>query len=421
MNPTSELVEHFFRHEYGRLVALLTRDLGVRNLELAEDVVQSAMSRALVAWPRSGTPTDPSAWLFRTAKNMAIDSLRRQKRQHEMGSTDGDGVSHESSLAEAELLRFETEIGDETLRLLFLCCHPAISAESQVALALKTVSGFGVQEIVSGLQTSSATIEKRLTRAKEKLREFPLEFSELTSTAIIERLEAVLSTIYLIFNEGYAASSGENPIRLDLCWESIRLGQMVAEHPLCGTPAAQAFVALLLLHMARMNGRLDTDGVVVLLAEQDRQRWDGGLIRQAMGYAERAAQGTELSRYHLEAAIAWEHCRAPDFAATDWSRISDLYDMLQQRFSTPMIRLNAAVARSYVAGPQVGTTLLLKLDDADRQRIRPWWDCCMAQLHERMGQPQKALSHWRDALALASAESQRVLIRSRIERLIVSE
>lgn len=420
MNLTSELVEHFFRHEYGRLVALLTRDLGVRNLELAEDVVQSAMSRALVTWPRSGTPTDPSAWLFRTAKNMAIDSLRKQKLADEYfeAATNCPG---ERSRIEMPLPEFESAIGDETLRLLFLCCHPVISAESQVALALKTVSGFGVQEIANGLQTSSATIEKRLTRAKEKLREHQLEFNELTSTAIIERLEAVLSTIYLIFNEGYAASSGENPIRLDLCWESIRLGQMVAEHPLCGTPAAQAFVALLLLHVARMKGRMDTDGEVVLLAEQDRQSWDGGLIRQAMGYAERAARGTELSRYHLEAAIAWEHCRAPDFAATDWARISDLYEMLQQRFSTPMIRMNAAVARSYVDGPQIGTTLLLKLDDADRKRIRPWWDCCMAQLHERMHQPLKAVSHWRDAIALASAESQRVFIRSRIERLNVSE
>jgi RNA polymerase sigma factor (sigma-70 family) len=420
VNLTSELVEHFFRHEYGRLVALLTRDLGVRNLELAEDVVQSAMSRALIAWPRSGTPADPSAWLFRAAKNLAIDALRKQKLADEYF----EAATHcpdERSRREMPLPEFESAINDETLRLLFLCCHPVISIESQVALALKTVSGFGVHEIACGLQTSSATIEKRLTRAKEKLREHQLEFNELTTTAIIERLEAVLSTIYLIFNEGYAASSGENPLRLDLCQESIRLGKMVAEHPHFGSPEAQAFVALLLLHVARMNGRLDTNGVVVLLAEQDRQRWDGGLIRQAMGYAERAAQGTELSRYHLKAAIAWEHCRAADFAATDWSRISNLYEMLQQRFSTPMIRLNAAVARSYIDGPQVGTTLLLKEGDADRKRIRPWWDCCMAQLNERMHQPHKALSHWRDALALASAESQRAFIRSRIERLIVSE
>lgn len=416
MNSSSDLVERFFRHEYGRLVALLTRDLGVRNLELAEDVVQSAMSRALVSWPRSGTPSDPTAWLFRTAKNLAIDALRKQKLVDEYSEA-SCSRPEEFSWETAKLPEFDSEIGDETLRLLFLCCHPVISIESQVALALKTVSGFGIHEIASGLQTSSATIEKRLTRAKEKLREHQLEFGELTPTAIVDRLAAVLSTIYLIFNEGYAASSGENPIRLDLCWESIRLAQMVAVHPLCGSPEAHAFVALLLLHAARMNGRLDTNGEVVLLAEQDRTRWDGGLIRDAMTYFERAAQGTELSRYHIEAAIAWEHCRANDFSDTDWSRISGLYGMLQQRFSTPMIRLNAAVARSYVDGPSTGTALLLGLDDADRQRIRPWWDCCMAQMYERLGQNRKALSHWLDASALASAEPQRVFIRQQIERL----
>lgn len=416
MDSSSDLVEHFFRHEYGRLVALLMRDLGVRNLELAEDVVQSAMSRALVSWPRSGTPSDPTAWLFRTAKNLAIDSLRKQKLADQYSAASRNRPE-EFSQEHATLSELDSEIGDETLRLLFLCCHPVISIESQVALALKTVSGFGIHEIASGLQTSSATIEKRLTRAKEKLREHQLEFNELTPAAIVDRLTAVLSTIYLIFNEGYAASSGENPIRLDLCWESIRLAKMVAVHPLGGTPEAHAFVALLLLHAARMNGRLDTNGEVVLLAEQDRTRWDGGLIREAMAHAERAAQGTELSRYHIEAAIAWEHCRATDFSNTDWARISGLYELLQRRFSTPMIRLNAAVARSYVDGPDVGTALLKGLDDTDRQRIRPWWDCCMAQLYERLDQPRKALSHWLDAAALASAEPQRVFIRQQIERL----
>ncbi|MBL8891759.1 MAG: sigma-70 family RNA polymerase sigma factor [Planctomycetaceae bacterium] len=416
MNSSSELVEHFFRHEYGRLVALLTRDLGVRNLELAEDVVQSAMSRALVTWPRSGTPSDPTAWLFRTAKNLAIDSLRRQKLADEYSEA-ACSRSDDCSREPLRLLELDSEIGDETLRLFFLCCHPVIAIESQVALALKTVSGFGIHEIASGLQTSLATVEKRLSRAKEKLREHQLEFSDLSPTAIVERLPAVLSTIYLIFNEGYAASSGENAIRLDLCWEAIRLAKMVAAHPLCGSPEAHAFTALLLLHVARMYGRIDTNGLVVLLAEQDRARWDGGLIREAMAYAERAAQGTELSRFHLEAAIAWEHCRAVDFSQTDWSRIANLYEMLRQRFATPMIRLNAAVARSYVDGPLVGTKLLLELDDVDRKRIRPWWDCCMAQMYERLEQPEKALSHWTDASALAASEPQRIFIHRQMERL----
>lgn len=420
MNSTSQLVEHFFRHEYGRLVALLTRDFGVRNLELAEDVIQSAMSRALVVWPRSGTPTEPSAWLYRTAKNLAIDNLRRQKLAQ--GFLDAaNAVSEESSTTFATLPHFDSEIGDETLRLLFLCCHPAIAVDSQVALALKTVSGFGVHEIALGLLTTSANIEKRLTRAKEKMRELHLELSEMTSTEVFERREAVLSTIYLIFNEGYAATAGDVPIRLDLCWEAIRLAKMVAAHPVADSPAAHALVALLLLHTARMDGRLDTDGGVVLLAQQDRTRWDGGLMREAMAYAQNAARGAELSRYHIETAIAWEHCRALDFSGTNWERIVELYRLLLDRFATPMIRLNAAVARSYVEGPEVGHDLLLKLADSDRKQVRPWWDCCMAQLNERRGQHNSARSHWLDALALATAEPQRAFIRKQIERLSIKK
>ena len=416
MDSTTQLVEHFFRHEYGRLVAFLVRDLGARNLELAEDVVQSALSRALVSWPRSGTPTDRSAWLFRTAKNLAIDSLRRQKLAdhfREVANQQTDAYEEASGTSP----RFDSEIGDETLRLLFLCCHPAIAVESQVALALKTVSGFGVHEIAHGLQTTSATIEKRLTRAKEKLREHRLELGELTSAAILERLDAVLSTIYLIFNEGHSATCGNSPIRLDLCLEAIRLAKMVAAHPLCGSPSAQALVALLLLHAARLNGRLDTAGSVVLLAEQDRTVWDGRLIREAMSYAQHAAQGNELSRYHIEAGIAWEHCRAASIAETDWARIVDLYALLLKRFATPMIQLNAAIARSYLEGPGEAKQFLLTMDDVDRKRLRPWWDCGMAQLHERLGQPQQAIGHWKDALALANAEPQRHFIRRQIERL----
>jgi RNA polymerase sigma factor (sigma-70 family) len=416
VNSTSRLVEHFFRHEYGRLVALLTRDLGVRNLELAEDVVQSAMSRALVAWPRSGTPTDPSAWLFRTAKNLAIDILRRGKL--EQGFLEAASNQSEEPLANlATLPQFENEIGDETLRLLFLCCHPSIPPDSQVALALKTVSGFGLNEIALGLLTTSSNIEKRLTRAKEKMREQHLELIEMTSEDVVERSEAVLSTIYLIFNEGHAATTGDVAIRRDLCWEAIRLAKMVAAHPVANSAAAQALVALLLLHTARMDGRLDNDGGLVLLAQQDRTRWDGALIREAMAYAQNAVCGSELSRYHIEAAIAWEHCRASDFSSTHWSRIVSLYGLLLERFATPMIRLNAAVARSCIEGPEVGLALLLKLDDSERKRTRPWWDCCMAQLNERRGQRDSARSHWRDALALATADPQRVFIKGQIERL----
>jgi RNA polymerase sigma factor (sigma-70 family) len=420
MSSPSELVEHYFRHEYGRLVALLTSQLGARHLELAEDIVQTALSRALTAWPRTGLPIEPSAWLYRTAKNLALDALRRQQvgervlqDSFKRFEESCNAVDHTTDGS----VSFDSEIGDEILRLLFLCCHPAIADESRVALALKTVSGFGVQEIASGLLTTTANVEKRLSRAKEHLRELETEITELNSSDVEARIESVLSTIYLIFNEGFFSSTGSAPIRNDLCEEAIRLVRMLAGHPICGCPSAFALLALFLLHSARMDSRFDSRGSMILLEDQDRSDWNSRSIREAMEWAKKSASGSELSRYHLEAAIAWEHCRATNFAATDWSRISAIYEMLLDRFSTPMIRLNAAVALSYAKGTRAGREQMLSINDVDRRRLRPWWDCCMAQLHERSNSPSAAISHWRDALALSTTSAQRKFIQSRIDRL----
>jgi RNA polymerase sigma-70 factor (ECF subfamily) len=255
-----------------------------------------------------------------------------------------------------------------------------------------------------------------LSRAKEKLRQQPAAWIELDSDQVRERLDAVLSTIYLIFNEGYATTQGESPIRRDLCEEAIRLAKMLAAHPACNSPSAEALVALLLLHAARFDGRQGPDGSIVLLAHQDRQQWNSDWLREAMTYAARAARGTELSRYHLESAIAWEHCRAPNFESTDWRRIADYYQLLCQQHTSPMIQLNAAVAVSYAESVQRGKELLLQISDSDRRRLRPWWDCCLAQIHERLGRWDIAQSHWRDALALAASPSQRQFIHRQLER-----
>jgi RNA polymerase sigma factor (sigma-70 family) len=416
MGSPTELVEHYFRHEYGRLVALLTRQLGVRHLELAEDVVQSALSRALTAWARSGVPAEPSAWLYRTSRNLAIDALRRQESSDRILRANVEPSSDSQKLV-SEVACFDSEIGDETLRLLYLCCHPAITPESRVTLALKTVGGFGVQEIASGLLTTASSVEKRLTRAKEKLREIDEELVEMDSSQLTSRTESVLSTVYLIFNEGFSASTGDSPIREDLCEEAIRMAHMLSTHPICGCPAAYALLALLLFHSARFDSRLDESGRAVLLADQDRSQWNWERIRQAMHWMEKAAQGSDLSRYHVETAIAWEHCRAAEFSATDWDRIAQLYEKLLERSSTPMIRLNAAVACSYADGPEAGRLQLLSIDGVDRQRLHPWWDCCMAQLQERSGNAAIAVSHWRDALALAKTSAQKQFIQSQLRRL----
>ncbi len=415
MKPTAILVEHFFRHEYGRIVALLTRSLGARHLDLIEDVVQSALSRALIAWPRSGPPDDPSGWLYRTAKNLAIDALRRERTAARLWSK--VSMASETAIEAAEItVDFADEVGDEPLRLLFLCCHPAIPPESRVALALKTVSGFSTREIAIGLLTTTANVEKRLSRAKERLRETGLELIETNPQMVLERLESVLSTIYLIFNEGFAASHGEQVVRRDLCDEAIRQARMLAHHGLGQSPATWALLGLFLMHVARLDTRVDSQGAIVLLGAQDRSQWNWELVKEAMHWMQLSATGDELSRYHIEASIAWEHCRVGNLEQTDWNQVTRLYEMLVERFATPMIRLNHAIALSYAANVDAGLAGLFAIRTEDRQCLRPWWDCALAQLYQRQLNSRRALFHWRDALALATNGGQRTFIQSQIIR-----
>ncbi len=416
MDSAPKIVEHFFRHEYGRIVALLTRSLGTRHLNSIEDWVQSAMSRALATWPRTGIPADPAAWLYRTARNLANDSFRRERIADQVLSSPEVAQEQAKSTSEPSI-HFEDEVGDETLRLLFLCCHPAIPAESRVALALKTVSGFSIPEIANALLTTHANAEKRVHRAKQRLQSGDLTLTELNNAAVSERLETVRSTIYLIFNEGFAATQGTISVRQDLCEEAIRLANMLAQHPICQSPSTFALLALLRMHAARLYSRIDSQGDVVLLADQDRTLWDWAMIREAMSWMERSATGDQLSRYHIEATIAWEHCRAVRWEETDWQRVTECYELLLQHFPTPMIRLNHAISISYLENVQRGRTFLLAIPDADRKRLRPWWDCAMAQMFQRESNTRQAISHWRDGLALAQNGAHRTFIESQLKKL----
>lgn len=414
MNSPSQLVEHFFRHEYGRMVALLTSRMGAANLQLVEDAVQTAMSRALSNWSRCGVPESPSAWLYRCAANAAIDALRHQSKvARQLGKTE--------SVAEAsceDLHRsLDQQVGDETLRLLFLCCHPSLAAESRVALALRTVGGFSTTEIASGLLSTPVSVEKRITRAKEKLRDHSAEITELDGRAVAERLESVQATVYLMFNEGFASTEGNSPIRQDLCDEAVRLTRMLASHPLCSQPSTAALLALLLLHSARLDERIDAGGAIILLADQDRTQWNWAKVREAMNWMLQSADGDQLSRFHIEAAIAWEHSRGQQFSSTDWKRILELYTMLQNRYPSPAVLLNLAIAASYAIDSQEGLRRLLQITDQHRKSLRPWWDCAMADLLLRNHQTKAAISHLRDALALATNTAQRAMIQIRLDGL----
>ncbi len=413
MNSPSQLVEHFFRHEYGRMVALLTSRMGAANLQLVEDSVQTAMSRALSNWPRHGVPENPSAWLYRCAANAAIDALRHQSKvaqQSDLGTTVAEASCEDLHR------RLDEHVGDETLRLLFLCCHPSLAAESRVALALRMVGGFSTAEVASGLLSTPVNVEKRITRAKEKLREHAAEIVDLDGQAVAERLESVQATVYLIFNEGFASSEGSAPIRQDLCDEAIRLTRMLASHPVCSQPSTAALLALLLLHSARLGERIDAGGSIILLADQDRTQWSWTKVREAMNWMAQSADGDQLSRYHIEAAIAWEHSRVQQFSNTDWKRILELYKMLQNRYPSPAVLLNLAIAASYAIDCQEGLQRLLAISDQQRKPLRPWWDCAMADLLHRNQQTKAAISHLRDALALATNSAQRAMIQSRLDR-----
>lgn len=411
MPDPNTLVEHTFRHEYGRLVALLTRQWGIQSIDLIEDVVQAAMIKAMHSWGLQGPPDNPSAWLYRTAKNLAIDQFRRHQREHRNLDADLDSVPSEPI---NEGFDFQ-EVGDEPLRLLFLCCHPSVSLESRIAFALKTVSGFSTSEVAEALMISHANAEKRIGRAKESLRQQGVQLVDLGLSELRDRLASVEATIYLLFNEGYYSTSAPNILRQDLCTEAIRLARMLQQLPF-PSASSQALLGLLLLHSARMTSRQSDTDIPTLLEDQDRSRWDWGKIRQAMEAMQASTQDEQLSRYHVEAAIAWEHCRAATFHDIDWPKITDYYRVLFELYPGPMVALNWAIAESYSLGSSQGLQRLIEFTPEQRSRIRPWWDCAVADIYLRQGQIPQAIHHWQDALQLCQQDVQRKVIQQKIQK-----
>jgi RNA polymerase sigma factor (sigma-70 family) len=355
-DPIAQAAEHLFRHESGRLVATLTRIFGVQHLNLAEDVVQEALAKALQTWPYYGLPKNPSAWLTQVAKNLALDVVRRDKlfRDKENAVITHLETSAGGESAAPDAVVFDEEIRDNRLRLLFVCCHPEIPHDSQVALALKTLCGFSTEEIATAFLTTDQTIAKRLTRAKQRLRDAGVAFEIPEGDELAARLDAVLQTLYLLFNEGYKASFGEKLIREELCQEAIRLTSLLAEHVAGNRPVTHALLALMFLNAARLESRVDSEGLILRLEEQDRSRWDQTMISQGMRHLALSATGEELTEYHLQAGIAACHCAAPDYASTDWPQILTLYDRLIALDPSPVIALNRAVALANVRGPAAG-------------------------------------------------------------------
>jgi RNA polymerase sigma-70 factor (ECF subfamily) len=409
----SVLVEHLFRHEAGKMVAILTRIFGLEHLALAEDVVQESLSRALQTWPFYGVPTNPSAWLMRTARNLALDVVRREKVFREKEAEIVHLMDRPSVAPDAAIFT-EHEIADDRLRMIFVCCHPVIPTEAQLALALNTLCGFSVLEISRAFLTSEAAIAKRLTRAKQKIREARVPFEIPTGAELAGRLDVVLEALYLLFNEGYKASAGDKLVREDICQEAIRLTALLAEHTLGNQPRTHALLALMLLNSARNPARVDDQGNLLRLQEQDRNLWNQTRLAKGMAHLANSAAGEELSRYHLEAGIAACHCAAADFAATDWNQILALYDRLTAFDTSPIVALNRAVAVANVHGASAGIAAIEAIHNRAQLDSYYLLYAVLGDLESRQGNLATAAGYFRQALELTELESERRFLRKQI-------
>ncbi len=405
------VAEDFFRHEGARLVAILTGQLGVHRLQLAEDVVQEALVRALQTWPYRGVPENPAAWLTMTAKNLALDFLRREQRFHEKQP----GIVEEQERWLSSPPGESEGIADDRLRMMFVCFHPQLSPESQTALALRTLCGFSPAEIAAAFLSSEAAISKRLVRARQRIQELALPFSVPEPHELPARLDDVLHTIYLLFNEGYKASSGDALVREDLCHEAIRLGRLLLEHPATTQPKTHALLALMLFNTARLSSRIDPAGNLLRLHEQDRTAWDRRLIGRALQHFAMAASGSELSVYHLQAGIAACHSTAASYESTDWPRILALYDQLVQLDESPVVALNRAVAVSNVHGPQAGIEAVESIRNAQHLKSYYLYYAVLAEFEGQLQHFAAAAAHLKKALQLAELESERTLLTKRLQ------
>ena len=410
-------MDHLFRHESGKMIAVLTRIFGPENIDLAEDVVQDAMAEAIHQWAYKEVPDNPSGWLFRVAKNKALNIVHREKYKRQYSS---DVIHYLKSAWTVEPamdhLFSDQEILDDQLRMMFTCCHPAISPDSQIALTLKTLCGFSIPEIAKAFLTSDETINKRLVRARQKIRETNISFQVPTLDEMGSRLDTVLETIYLLFNEGYSASTGEVLIRYELCSEAIRLTEIILTHPaIPNKSTVNALMALMLLNASRFESRLDGEGNILQMDKQDRSLWDYSLMQKGFYYLQQSVSGDLISIYHILASISSHHCSAPDFNSTDWKTILFLYDQLLEIDSSPVVILNRAVVISKVHGP------LRAIDELEKIRMSPammeyrLFYSTLAEFYIQLKEFDKAIVCLKKAIHLSSLAAEKKLLQHKLD------
>ena len=409
------VVENLFRQESGKLAASLARTFGLSRLTMVEDIVQDSLVAALETWSFHGVPENPTAWLHRVAKNKAIDLIRHRSFE-QPDSEILPGLAAASHTMEIERNFLAAEINDSMLRMMFACAHPGISIESQIALVLKTLCGFSVQEIASAFLTQEGTIEKRLGRARKYFRDHHVPLEAPVGSELSARREAVMTSLYLLFNEGYkrSDSTSEELIDRDLCLEALRLALLLTEHELTRSPETYALVALMTLHAARFDSRMAEDGAIVLLPEQDRSKWNQELIDHGMDYFVRSEPDRYTSSYHIEAAIQSLHVTAPSYEATDWAAILGLYRRLYELKPSSIVAMHQAVAIEKVHGAEAAVEFLIASPLPDYYL----YHAILGDALVKTGREREAQESFQLAIGLARNAREKEYLQQKLDTLI---
>ena len=408
-SDTGKLAEKLFRHNYAKMVAILARYFGLKNVEIAEDIVQDTLMEAMKRWSVGTTPRNPEAWLMDVAKKKTINFLKREQLfKNKISARIRDVYTYETELEFSEEI-----INDSTLRMIFSCCHPSIPVESQIALALKTLCGLNIAEISNALLTSETNVNKRLYRAKKRFRNGSVQFKIPNDTELSDRLDSVFSTLYLLFNEGYFSLHDDNVIRMDLCFEAIRLlKQVISSFP--ESNKAKALLALMLLTVARFESRLDANGTLIILSDQNRKLWDRSLIAEGMNYLHQSLNSTTANKYQLQTGIAAEHCLAESFQSTNWQSVYKQYCILEKMDANPIISFNKCISKYYSGLKREALNDLLKMKNIYEMETNPHYFVTLGVFYSELNEKEKAETSFKAALKLSKSTPEKELIQSKM-------
>lgn len=406
MDQPTELIPHLFRTEYRKIVSVLTKTFGFGRIEIAEDIASDTFLTAAETWGLRGLPANPTAWLYHVAKNKAKNHLQRNSL-FEKKIAPEISVSSET---EDEINLSDQNINDSQLQMMFAICNPAIPQEAQIGLSLRLLCGFGIDEIADAFLTNKETINKRLFRAKEKLREENIKLEMPPSPEIVSRIDAVLTTLYLLFSEGYYSASTNTTLRKDLCWEAIHLTQFLLETEATNLPQTNALLSLMYFHASRFDARVNDRGEIILYDDQDQTRWDAACIQMGEFYLNQSARGNQLSKFHLEAAIAYWHTQPAD-TNEKWENILQLYNQLIQLEYSPVAALNRTYALAKARGVEIAIVEAEKLKLEDNH----FYFTLLGELYKNIDH-QKSTDHLRKALQLAKLQAEKQLIQSKLEK-----